>query len=210
MFKNYLNIAVRNLLRHKGYSFINITGLAIGIACCLLIVLYVQDELSYDRYHEKADQIYRVTLHGRLAGNDIHAAVSAAPMAATLMDDYPEVLVAARLRQSYRDVLVSRDDRHFNEKRVFYADSTIFSVFTLPLIVGDPNTALREPHTMVLTEETAQKYFGDEDPIGKTLRFNNDTDYRITGIAENIPSNSHFHFDFMASFATLPESRSPV
>ena len=209
MFKNYLNIAVRNLLRHKGYSFINITGLAIGIACCLLIVLYVQDELSYDRFHEKADRIYRVTLHGRLAGNDIHAATSSAPMAATLMDDYPEVLVATRVRRSSL-MLVSREDQYFNEKRVFYADSTLFSVFTLPLIAGDPNTALREPHTMVLTEATAQKYFGDEDPIGKTLRFNNDADYRITGIAENVPSNSHFHFDFLASFATLQDSRSPV
>ncbi|MFQ5750975.1 MAG: ABC transporter permease, partial [bacterium] len=203
MFTNHLKVAIRNLLKYRAYTFINITGLAVGMTCCLLILLYVQDELSYDRYHEKADQIYRVTLHGRLAGNDIDVPHTCVPLAATLVDEYPEVLYATRFRSAYGTVLVSRGEKRFNEERVFYADSTYFDVFTLPLIKGNPETALTAPYSVILTEETARKYFGDANPIGQTLTFNNETDYLVTAVSENVPHNSHFHFDFLASFVSL-------
>ncbi len=208
MLRNYLKVAIRNLLKHRGYTFINIAGLAIGMACCLLILLYVQDELSYDRYNEKADQIYRVTLHGRLAGNDIDVGVTCAPMAGTLLNEYPEVLHATRLHKAFSTVLVSHGENRFNEDQVFFADSNYFDIFTLNLLRGIPNTALNEPNSVILTEETARKYFGDENPIGQTLRFNNTTDFKVTAISENVPHNSHFHFDLLASFVTLDQSRS--
>ncbi|MCH8125765.1 ABC transporter permease [candidate division KSB1 bacterium] len=210
MIKNYIKIALRNLLKHKVYSLINVAGLAIGMACCLLILLYVKDELSYDRYHKNIDRIYRVTLHGRLAGSDINVTSTCRPMAAALINEYPEVEFALRLRQMSRTVLVSRGDKYFNENRVFYADSTYFDVFTLPLLRGNAKTALTAPNSVVIPEATALKYFGDEDPIGKTLTFNNTTDYKVTGVSENIPSNSHFHFDFLASFVSLDDHNSTI
>jgi putative ABC transport system permease protein len=210
MFKNYLKIAFRNLLGHKGYTFINVAGLAVGMACCILILLYVRYELSYDRYHDQADRIYRVSLHGRLAGNDVNVTYTCVPLAPTLVNEYPEVLHATRLRRAYRTILVSIGDRRFNEERVFYADSTYFSVFTLPLILGDPKTALSAPNSVVLTRETANKYFGEENPIGKTLTFDNSTDYLVTAVSENVPPNSHFHFDFLASFVSLDYHTSTV
>ncbi|MBT5875482.1 MAG: FtsX-like permease family protein [Candidatus Latescibacteria bacterium] len=209
MFRNYLNVAIRSLLKHKGYSAINVLGLSIGIACCLMIVLFIRDELSYDRYHEKADQIYRVTLHGVIAGQAIDATTTSAPMAHTLMSDFPEVEIATRVRQFYRERLVKNGDQQFQEKRIFLADSTFFQVFTAPMIAGDPATALNEPMTVVLTEDMADKYFGAADPLGRTLKFSGD-DYRVTGITKNVPSNSHFHYDFLASFATVDDSRSPI
>ncbi len=131
-------------------------------------------------------------------------------MASTLVNEYPEVLHATRLRKSYGTILVSKGDRHFNEERVFYADSTYFSVFTLPLVSGDPKTALSAPNSVVLTRETANKYFGEENPIGKTLTFDNSTDYLVTAVSENVPPNSHFHFDFLASFVSLSYHTSTV
>jgi putative ABC transport system permease protein len=140
MLKNYLKIALRNLLRHKGYSLINITGLAAGIACCLLILLYVQDELAYDRHHEKAEQIYRVVLDGRLADKDFHFAVASAPLAVMLPKELPEVLASTRL-QNPAGILVRYGEKRFTENRIFYADSTVFDVFTMPSALGITNCA---------------------------------------------------------------------
>ncbi|HEX9653152.1 MAG TPA: ABC transporter permease, partial [bacterium] len=179
MFKNYFKIAIRNLLKHRGYSMINVTGLAVGIACCWLILLFVHDELRYDRFHENADNICRVTIHGRMAGNDVTAATSPVPMAAALVAEYPEVMTATRIKQPNNTVLVGYGLNRFNEQRVYFADSTFFDVFTFPLKSGDAKTALREPFSVVITEEMAHKYFGAADPMGKILLFNNEENYRV-------------------------------
>ena len=207
MLKNYLKIALRNLRKHKGYSFINIAGLTIGMAACVLILLYVQDELSYDRYHDNAEAVYRVNLKGAVGGSFIHTASSSAPMAATLVQEYPEVLNAVRFLGVGRP-LVAYEEHRFYEDNVFWADSTVFDVFTFPLVQGDPRTALTEPNTVVLTEAMAQKYFGDDDPVGQTLRFDGDTDYTVTGVLKNLPATSHFPIDFLLSMTTVRRSTS--
>ena len=208
MFKNAVKVALRNMKRQKGYSLINIFGLAVGMACCILILLWVQDELSYDRYHEKADQLYRVIVKGRMSNRDINFSSSPAPLANTLVNEFPEVLEATRFLRS-RDVLVRYQDRFFNEGLILFADSNFFDVFSIPLIKGDPDKVLSLPNSVVITRAAALKYFGEEDPIGKTLTMNNRMDFRITGLAENMPSNMHFHTDFFASLESIPDSKSP-
>jgi putative ABC transport system permease protein len=144
MFKNYLKSALRNLFKHKGYSLINIVGLAIGMASCLLILLYVRHELSYDAFHENADQIYRVAMEARWGGRDFDIAVQAAPMAKTLVAEYPEVVDAVRFRDR-GDYIVQYGDNSFREQRVIFADPSVFSVFSIPLLKGDPETVLSSP-----------------------------------------------------------------
>ncbi|MGD8536980.1 MAG: ABC transporter permease, partial [Candidatus Aminicenantes bacterium] len=208
MFKNAVKVALRNMKRQKGYSLINIFGLAVGMACCILILLWVQDELSYDRYHEKADQIYRVVLKGRMSNREINFSTSPAPLANALVDDFSEVQEATRFLRS-RNVLVRYQDKHFNESLMLYTDSNFFDVFSIPLIKGDPKKVLSQPNSVVITKAAALKYFSEEDPIGKTLTMNNRVDFRVTGLAENVPNNTHFHTDFFASLVTIPDSRSP-
>jgi putative ABC transport system permease protein len=207
MLKNCLKVALRNLLRHKGYSFINIAGLAVGITCCLLILLFVQDELGYDRYHEKADRIYRLMVENQAEGRVFNNALSSAPMVPALLRDYPEIESAVRLYPVDASVLVSYDDKEFYEERFFYADAAVFEVFTFPFVKGDPRTALTEPNTVVLTEEMAHKFFGREDPIDKTIKLNQVSKYVVTGVIKNIPNNSHLHFDFLASFTAGRRTR---
>ncbi|NIM90606.1 MAG: FtsX-like permease family protein [Candidatus Aminicenantes bacterium] len=209
MFKNYVKIALRNFLKHKGFSFINVFGLAIGVTCCLLIVLYVLDEVSYDKYHEKADQIYRVGILGFVNNNQFHGVVTPAPMAQTLVDEYPEVTAATRLRNLGFPVF-RYEDKVFSEERVFWVDQSFFDVFTVPFIKGDPKTALAQPNTIVLTRSMALKYFGDEDPMGKSLNADQRRDYLVTGVVEDISRNSHFHYDFLASLVTVEDSRRPI
>jgi putative ABC transport system permease protein len=209
MLKNYIKIALRNFLKHKGFSFINIFGLAIGVACCVLIVLYVLDEVSYDRYHEKADQIYRVGIRGFVNNSLFHGVVTCAPMAQTLVDEFPEVTSATRL-QSPGFPVFRYEDKVFSEERVFWVDQAFFDVFTVPFIKGNPKTALDQPNTIVLTRSMALKYFGDEDPIGKNLNADNRRDYLVTGVVKDVPRNSHFHYDFLASLITYEDSRSPI
>jgi putative ABC transport system permease protein len=203
MFRNYLTVAVRNLVRHKVHSFINISGLAIGMACCILILLFVQDELSYDRTHENADRIYRILVeYSTGSGQTGKIEATSGPMAPALLDEYPEVIHAVRIRPG-GEVLVGYGDKRFYEERFCFTEPGIFDVFTFPLIKGDPKTALKEPDSIVITEEIARKYFGDEDPMGKTLRVDNKQDYRITGVLQKVPSNSHFGFDLFASIGSL-------
>jgi len=201
MFRNYLKIAFRNLLRRKLYSLINVLGLALGMACCLLIILFIQDELSYDRFHEKAEQIYRVAKIEKRNEGVVNYPLVFPVVAPKLQQDFPEVLNAVRFDPQL-SVLVSRENKQFLEQRFFYADSSVFDVFTFPLIKGDPKIALKEPYTLILTEEMAEKYFGSEDPLGQTLSIDNRHDYKITGVLKNIPHNSHMKFDFLASMAT--------
>ena len=208
MIKNYITIAYRNLIRKKGYSFINISGLAIGIASSIIILLFVQDELSYDRHHENADNIYRVCMKASMQGNSFHAPITPAPMAATMLEDFPEVRHAVRFFNFDSAPIIRRGDRSFIESGFVWADSTIFDVFTLPMVNGDPGTALTRPNTMVLTESAARKYFGNEDPVGQNLEMGNArTNYEVTGIIEDLPANSHFSFDVVASFVTHPNSQ---
>lgn len=209
MFRNYLKIAVRNLLKHRGYSAINVLGLAIGIACFLLILLYVRDELSYDRYHEDADRIYRIA--EIIEGAEESASVPF-PVGETLVADYPDFVEtstrffnfqAPNVTMVYEDPSGQRVS--FTERGFFLADSTLFDVFSFKLLAGDPQTALAQPNTVLITESMATKYFGDENPLGKTLRLEaaNSTDYEVVGILEDVPDNSHFTFGFLGSFQTI-------
>lgn len=206
MFKNYLKIAVRNLMRNKGYSAINIFGLAIGMACCTLIFLYIQDELSYDRFHEKTDRIYRLTPGTNQDNQPTNAngSFSAAP---TMAKDFPEVLHAVRFRKMGwgEKRVIAHEDQRFYEEGFFFADSNVFEVFTYPMIYGDPKTALKQPFSLVITEAVAAKYFDMPNPLGKSLKIDpyNDGDfqeYQITGVIKNLPANAHLQFDFLAAF----------
>lgn len=201
MLKNYLKIAWRNLVKNKTFSIINIAGLAIGLACFILIAMYVMDELSYDTYNARADRIYRINSDIRFGGTDLKLAVSSDAMGAVIKKDYPQVEQFARIYASSGSKLVKKDNSFINETDVAHADSTLFDVFTLPAIAGNTKTALNEPNTVVITESAAKKYFGTSQVIGKSLETNdnNSTLYKITAVIKDIPRNSHFHFDFIFS-----------
>jgi len=208
MFKNFFINATRNMRKHSGYLILNITGLTIGLTSFLLITLYVLHELSYDRFHKNYENIYRIKVKGVMAGATLDQAITAAPMAKTLLADYPEIEHAVRIKRSGA-WLVKYDDTRFNEDGVLFADSSFFSVFDFKLLNGDPKTALANPRSMILTEKFAKKYFGDEDPMGKRLSLEADTNlYTVTGVIQNIPSNSHFKFDMLGSLNSLGNSRS--
>jgi len=206
MLKNYIKIALRNIKKNKGYTFINIAGLALGMACCILILAYIVDELSFDRFHEKADTIYRVATTGKIAGRTIEVATCPAPMAPAMIEDFPEVLNAVRFRDA-GNTMFSFEDKKFFESGLLYTDQSIFDVFSFRLLLGDPATALELPYTIVVTPEVARKYFDSEDPVGKILKMNNNEDFIVTGIIERPPSNSHIQFELLASFETLYKRR---
>jgi putative ABC transport system permease protein len=209
MIKNYLKIAFRSLWKNKGYSAINIFGLAVGLATCLLIMLYVWDELSYDKYNENADRIYRVDGDLQFGGNHFIMAVAPDPMGPTLKKDYPAVAQYTRFR-GYGGVLVKKGNENLPEDRVIYADSTLFDVFTLPMIYGDTKTALVNPHSIVITEKIAKKYFNSTDVVGQNLILNDTGNYKITAVIKNIPVQSHFNFDFFISMSSTAESRQNI
>ncbi|HEV3223736.1 MAG TPA: ABC transporter permease [Puia sp.] len=207
MIKNYFKIGIRSLMRNKSFTAINIFGLTLGITTCLLIMLYVQNELSYDSFNKKADQIVRVVFRGSIQGEKMKEAMVMPPVAQTFKSEYPEVLEATRLRR-YGYPRVTYGDKTFKENAFAYADSNFFEVFTLPFLKGNPKTALLEPNTIVISESVAKKYFGDEDPIGKILQFKDlNSSFKITGVMRLMPVNSHFHFDLFASMASFPQSR---
>ena len=209
MLKNYFKIALRNIRRSKFFSFINIFGLALGMAACLMIVLYVRHELSYDDYNVDADRIYRVAGSYRWGGRDFDIAVSPPAQARAMLDDFPEVEETVRFSDTESNI-VRVGETSFREWRVTYADASLFSMFTVPLLKGDPDTALEAPHTLALSRTTADKYFRDQDPIGKTLRLDNETDFKVTGVFQDIPGNSHFYFDIILSMASLKEAQLPT
>ena len=206
MIKNYFKVAIRNLWKSKGFSSINIFGLAIGIAVCLLIILFVFDELSYDKFNKKADRIYRVDGDIKFGGTHFILAVAPDPMGPTLKKDYPQVeqYVRFRDRGGFR---IKKGNENLQENKVIHADSTLFDVFTLPIIAGDPKTALVDPKTIVITEKIAKKYFNSTDVVGKIFVINDTSNYKITGVIKNIPAQSHFNFDFFVSMSTIDESR---
>jgi putative ABC transport system permease protein len=207
MFLVSLKIAIRNFVKHLGFSLINVLGLAIGIACCLLIILFVRDETSYDGYHEKADQTYRIGLHGFVQNRLFQGVVSASPMAPTLVREFPEVEVATRVR-NFGFPVFRYQDKVFSEERVYWVDPSFFEVFTVKFIKGSPQTALPQPNTIVLTRSMARKYFGGDDPMGKSLNADKRRDYVVTGVIEDCPRNSHFRYDFLASLGSYEDSRS--
>jgi len=207
MIRNYLLTALRNLWKNKGYASINIIGLAIGLATSIFIFLYVINELSYDRFHEKSGRIYKAWISGMMPTGEMHDAVTAGPMAAALLADYPEVEQVVRLKQ-YGGFLVKNGDRVFNESEqdFLFTDSTFFDVFSFRLLKGDPGTCLKEPRSIVLTEKYAKKYFGDKDPMGKSLQIEQDTNVSVvTGVMQDFPENSHFHCKMLGSINTLPQ-----
>jgi len=205
MFKNYFKIALRSMRNHKGYSFINIAGLAIGIACGMLILLYVQYEFGYDSFHKDTDRIFRVNMEFMAKNQPVkYAAVTSPPVAPAILDNLPDVEFAVRITR--RGGVVKFEERQFFEEGILFAEQSFFNVFTFPVIWGNSETALKEPYTAVLTESTAEKYFGSEDPVGKSISVNYQTDYLITGVIKDVPSNSHLSFDILFSFVTLEES----
>ena len=202
MFNSYLKITFRNFKRQKAYSIINVTGLAVGMACCICILVYVHYELSYDRFHSNADNIYRLVMNGDASGRPFDVALSSGPIGSTLVKDFPEADNVVRFQRRDR-IPVNYKNKQFFEDRIFWADETVFEVFTFPLINGNPETALKNPFSAVITKEIANRYFGHEDPLGKVLQFNRQEEYTITGVMKDVPENSHFAFDFLLSFETL-------
>ena len=209
MLRNYIKIALRNLLKYKGYTFINVFGLALGLVTCLFILQFIQDEKAYDQFHEKGDQIYQAGMRGVIGGQFMEIATTGTPMGPAMERDYPEVISHTRVKSIGR-VLFAREQTKFYEDAVFWADSTFFSVFSFPLRRGDARTALSAPNTIVLTQSTAEKYFGDQDPMGQTLRFQNDVDYEITGIVEDVPAQSHLQFDILISMQSVVDNLNQI
>lgn len=201
MFKNYILVAWRNLRKNKTFSLLNIAGLAVGLACFILIAMYVMDELSYDKHNVKADRIYRINSDIRFGGTDLRLAVCSDPMGATLKKDYPQVEQFVRIYASSGSKLLKKGTGFIEEVNVAHADSTIFEVFTLPVVAGNPKTALNEPNTVVVSETAAKKYFGTVDALGKGIEVNDDkhTVYKVTAVMKDMPQNAHFNYDFIFS-----------
>jgi putative ABC transport system permease protein len=206
MFRNYFKTALRNLVKNKFYSLLNLTGLAVGLATCLLIFLYVSDELSYDRYNKNADRIYRVNNEVKFGGNYFDIAQAPAMMGAVMVREIPRIAQYTRLRW-YGSVLVKKGNENISEGRVGYADSTFFDIFSIPVIAGNPKTALVDPHSIVITETRANKYFGNTDAVGKSLVINDTGIYKVTAVIKDVPKQSHFNFDFFVPMSENPDSR---
>lgn len=217
MLWNYVKITLRSIRKHKGFSFINIAGLAVGMASCMVIFLYVASELTYDRYHDNADRIYRVAMWWKVPSGEFQSAGINAGAAPELIDNFPQVECAARY-MPIRDRIVRHADRLFFEDRMGYADQEIFEIFRIPFVAGDPKSALARPWTVVITRRIAEKYFGRENPIGKVLEIKegafrgvrsmsspdiDNADFEITGVVDNPPSNTHFKYDILVSTKQL-------
>lgn len=201
MIRNYLKIALRSYKKNKIYSAINLIGLSIGLACCLLILRYIFVEISYDRFHENASRIARVCMNFNMGGREIKAPHSSPPMGPTLLKDFPEVVDFVRL-YPFPSVSVQYEDKQFTDDRILISDPSIFNIFSFPVIKGDPETILSAPFKLVVTRETASKYFGDDDPVGKVIMVGGDLPMTVTGVVDNVPSNSHFNFDMLCSIET--------
>lgn len=203
MLFSYIKTAFRNFRKYKGYSFINIVGLAVGIACCILILLWVYDELSFDRFHAKVDRLYRVVEEQTYTGGNImKVAVTPAPLAPALIEEFPEITASFRYTTAPR-FLVKYEDHRFYESGLGMADPSIWTMFSFNLIKGDPETVFDLMNSIVLSESMAEKYFGSEDPIGKVLRMENQFDLIVKGIMADLPSSSHLRFDFVMPFVLL-------
>lgn len=195
MFKNYFKIAVRNLKRDKVYSFINIFGLAIGITCCLLIMLYIHDELSYDNFHEKADRIYRVNTDLKFGANELKIPLCSDMMGPMMKKDYPQIEEYVRIHGRTK-IMIKNNNQFFEEDEIIFADSTFFKVFTYPVLYGNTEHILNEPNTVVITENIAKKYFGSANAVNKFLEadVNSRNNFRVTAVLKDVPNNTHLKF----------------
>lgn len=213
MIRNYIKTAFRSLRKNVGFTAINVLGLSVGLATCLLIVLFVADELSYDKYNIKADRIFRLTENASLNGHEGSYAGSAAPFKDALKGSFPEIekivrmIPTSSLFISPQRFYIRNGNENIQERNVVYTESDLFDVFTLPMIDGNPATSLTEPHSAVITESTAKKYFNKVNVVGQTLTINDTSAYKITGVIKDVPSQSHFRYDFFLSFSSIPESR---
>lgn len=206
MLQNNLKIAWRNLLRGKVYSFLNIAGLAIGMACSMLIAAFVYNELNYDRQHEHADRIFRVGEVFKEDGEIVEESASIGfPVGPTISEAFPGTKTTRFYKTFEKIPLLSYGEKRFYEADLLFTDSTVFDIFTFPMLAGDPTSALKAPFSIVLTETMAKKYFGEENPIGKTIKFENKLDFQVTGVIADLPSTSHIQFDFLASLLNIRE-----
>ena len=203
MLQNYLSVALRNLRRHPAYSLINISGLAIGMATCILILMYIQDELGYDRYHPHAERVYRIVDDIESGGQTNQTAGTPTGWGPALKRDFPEIELLVRMRGTESAWLVDLGNTIYYERKVIWAEPELFEMFSMPLVLGDPATALSEPYSMVISEDLAYKYFGAEDPIGKAVNLDNRWDFMVTGVMRNLPTNSHMRPDMLVSYATM-------
>jgi len=202
MFKNYIKIAFRNIKRHKGYSFINIFGLAVGMTVCLLMLMYVVNEISYDDFHEKGDRIYRLACDWGTEGSKMKFAGSMPAFAPVLNSEIPEIEVAARIRHNSEMIILSAQNEKYKQSQIFHADTEVFDIFSWKLLVGDASSVLEDPFSVVLTQKIAKKYFNKNDPIGKTLNIDGNL-YRVTGLLEDFPPNTHLDCEILISYATI-------
>jgi ABC-type lipoprotein release transport system permease subunit len=200
--KNYFKVALRNIRRHPGYSIINIAGLAIGLACCLFILIWVLDELSYDKFHENAPYLYRVEENQHYSGRVYHVTVTPYPLAPALKADFPEIIEATQY-VGVGGQLLRYGEKAFFETGIRAVAPAFFRMFTFPFVKGDSNTALDDPFSLVISEEIAEKYFGEEDPIGKIFSVNNRYDMKVTAVMKNVPNNSYLQFDMAIPYALL-------
>jgi putative ABC transport system permease protein len=204
MIRNFFLTAVRNISRHKGFTIINVTGLAIGLAASLLILLWVQDELSFDRFHKNAENIYRVEEDQFYSGERYHVTVTPHPSGPVWREMIPEIIDQTRINRLPR-LLFRMGDNVFFESSVIAADSGLFKIFTLPFLNGDPETALKDPHSIVLSKKLAEKYFGDANPLGQTITLENKFQFMVTGVMKEIPGNSIFTFEGVIPYSFLKE-----
>ena len=206
MLKNILKTSIRSLLKNKGFTLLNIMGLAIGLATCLLITFYVRNELSFDRFNNKYERIYRINTDLRYGGTTTSFAITAAPVADALVKNFPGVENAVRLAPAV-GMRFKKGNEIIQENKVVYCDPSIFDIFTLPMIEGDPRTALEEPNSMVITESAAKKYFNRTNVVGMSLfSVGDSTVYKITGVIQDIPKQSHFHFNSFISLLSIPSN----
>ncbi len=204
MFKNYMKIALRNIRRHKGYSFINIFGLAVGIACCILIFLWVQDEFSYDKFHENGDNLYLVGTHQRLGARTAISSGTPPALGPAFKEEYPEIVNSVRFCNGPHALIFAYGEKRLREY-VEAVDGALLEMFTFPLLQGNPRTALSKPYSLVMTERMAQKYFNTEDALGKIIRVENKYDFEVTGVLKNLPRHSFLQFDCLVPIEFLKE-----
>jgi len=204
--KSYLKIALRSALKQKGYSFINVAGLSLGMACSILVLLWVRDELSFDRFHDNADSLYRVEEDQHYSGKIFHVTVTPHPAAPAFEQGIPEISQATRFSWRVR-FIVRHEDKVFIEEKIHAVDPTFLKMFSFPMINGDPETALSQPNSVLLTESIARRYFGTDNPIGKVLTVGNDMSWVVTGVLADIPHNSTLDFNILVPWTFMDEMK---
>ena len=204
MFNNYMKVAFRNIARYKAFSFINITGLAVGMACCILIFLWVEDERSYDQFHEKGENLYIVATHIKYGSRTATSSGTPPALGPALKNEYPEIVDSVRFCNGPHALYFTYKDKKLREE-VEAVDPSFLRMFSFPMVLGDPETALDDPHAIVMSEEMAAKYFGMDDPLGQTIRVDNTYDFTVTGVLRNVPPNSILQFDCLVPIAFLEE-----